>query len=68
MTDDPDDPGNSSQNATIRHIQGLRAASEVRILARAMNGPSQLTDNQCGPGHNRVLAPVFGLNMFDILD
>jgi hypothetical protein len=29
-----DDPGNSSQNATIHRTQGLRAAGEVRILAR----------------------------------
>jgi hypothetical protein len=29
-----DDPGNSSQNATIRRTQGLRAAGEVRILGR----------------------------------
>jgi hypothetical protein len=29
-----DDPGDSSQNATIRRAQGLRAASEVRILGR----------------------------------
>ena len=29
-----DDPGNSSQNATIRRTQGLWAASEVRILGR----------------------------------
>src|ERR1017187_10769150 len=28
------DPGNSSQNATIRRTQGLRAAGEVRILGR----------------------------------
>jgi hypothetical protein len=27
-----DDPGNSSQNATIRRTQDLRAAGEVRIL------------------------------------
>jgi len=29
-----DDPGNSSQNGTIRRNQGLRAAGEVRILGR----------------------------------
>ena len=29
-----DDPGNSSQNAAIHRTQGLRAASEVRILGR----------------------------------
>jgi hypothetical protein len=29
-----DDPGNSSQNATIRRNQGLRAAGEVLILGR----------------------------------
>jgi hypothetical protein len=29
-----DDPGNSSQAATIRRAQGLRAAGEVRILGR----------------------------------
>jgi hypothetical protein len=28
------DPGNSSQNATIRRTQGLLAASEVHILGR----------------------------------
>ena len=29
-----DAPSNSSQNATIRRTQGLRAAGEVRILGR----------------------------------
>jgi hypothetical protein len=29
-----DDPGNSSQAATIHRTQGLRAAGEVRILGR----------------------------------
>ena len=29
-----DEPGNFSQNATIRRTQGLRAAGEVRILGR----------------------------------
>jgi hypothetical protein len=29
-----DDPGNSSQYATIRRTQGLRAAGEARIVGR----------------------------------